>query len=134
MKKRAWKTRIKKACISAETYKPYFDFAIDELAGILERRDAAAAEYAEDPRPMIRYTNKNGSVNLIKNPLLVLVDEMTKDALSYWRDLGLTPAGLRKINERTFKEGQEKTSNSLIDRLAALQEARGAEHGRAEGD
>jgi hypothetical protein len=134
MKKRAWKTRIKKACIAAETYKPYFDFAIDELAGILERRDAAAAEYAEDPKPLIEYTNKNDSTNLVKNPLLVLIDDMTRSALAYWRDLGLTPAGLRKINERTFKEGETKTSNSLIDRLKALQEARGAENGRAEGN
>ena len=134
MKKRAWKMKIKKACIAAETYKPYFDYVIDELAGILERRDIAATEYAEDPRPLIEYTNKNDTTNKVKNPLLVLIDDMTRTALSYWRDLGLTPAGLRKINERTFKESEDKTSNSLIDRLREMQEARGAQNGRAAGN
>ena len=82
---------------------------------------------------MIEYTNKNDSTNKIKNPLLVLIDDMTRTALSYWRDLGLTPAGLRKINERTFKESEDKTSNSLIDRLREMQESRGKQDGRAAG-
>ena len=125
MKKKAWKSRIKKACIEAKVYKPYFDFVIDELAGILERRDDAAAAYAEDPRPVVEYTNKNDSTNMAKNPLLVLIDDMNRSAKSYWNDLGLTPAGLRKINERTFKEKENDSVNSLIDRLREVQEARG---------
>lgn len=134
MKKRAWKTRIKKACREAKTYQPYFDYVIGELAGILERRDIAQAEYDEDPRPLIEYTNKNGETNKVKNPLLALIIDMERTALSYWRDLGLTPAGLRKINERTFKEGENSTSNSLIDRLREMQEARGTQNGGTEGN
>lgn len=129
MKKRAWKTRIKKACIEAETYKPYFDFVIDELAGILARRDAAQEAYDEDPQPVVAYTNKNGSENMVKNPVLVLIDDMTRSALAYWRDLGLTPAGLRKINERTFREKDKDSANSLIDRLREFQAARGSNDG-----
>lgn len=129
MKKRAWKTRIKKACIEAETYKPYFDFVIDELAGILARRDAAQEAYDLDPVPVVTYTNKNGSENMVKNPVLVLIDDMTRSALAYWRDLGLTPAGLRKINERTFREKDKDSANSLIDRLREFQAARGSNDG-----
>ena len=132
MTKRAWKQRIKQACQEAHTYQPYFDYVIDELAGVLERRDAAEEQYAENMQPTIEFTNKNGSTNIVKNPLLVLIEDMNRSALSYWRDLGLTPAGLRKINEKTFKESP-KTSNSLIDRLKELQEAR-SKNGRAEGD
>ena len=127
MKKKAWKSRIKKACIEAQTYKPYFDFVIDELAGILERRDSAAEEYAEDPRPVVSFTNKNGAENTVKNPLLTLIDGMNSQALGYWRDLGLTPAGLRKINERTFKE--KDSANSLIDRLKEMQQLKGGGDG-----
>ena len=129
MKKRAWKTKIKKACIAVDTYKPEFDYVIDTLAGILERRDDVAAAYEDDPRPLIEYTNKNDSTNQVKNPLLVLIGDMDKAALAYWRDLGLTPAGLRKIDERTFKGPENKQDNSLISRLMELRKARGLEDG-----
>ena len=129
MNKRTWKTKIKKACRAVDTYKPEFDYVIDTLAGILERRDDVAAAYEENPRPVIEYTNKNDSTNQVKNPLLVLIEDMDKAALAYWRDLGLTPAGLRKINERTFKDREDKPDNSLIGRLMELRKARGLDDG-----
>ncbi len=53
-------------------------------------------------------TNKNGSTNMTKNPLLVSWGDMNTSALAYWRDLGLTPAGLKKIDESAIKT--KKTS------------------------
>lgn len=123
MKKNIWKKRIKSACEAAGTYKPYFDIVIDELAGILERRDDAEAQYDLDPRPVIEYTNKAEATNIVKNPLLMLIDDMNKSSLQYWRDLGLTPAGLRKINEQALKEQEEK-KNSLLDKLAEMRKAK----------
>ena len=128
MKKTSWKRRIKDACIEAGTYKPFFEMVIDELAGILERRDEAEAKYAENPEPVIEYTNKAEATNLVKNPLLMLIDDMNKSALQYWRDLGLTPAGLRKINDQALKEREEK-KNSLLDKLAEMRKAK-EENGR----
>lgn len=96
---------------------------MDELAGILERRDAAVAEYDRDPRPVIEYTNKAEATNIVKNPLLMLIDDMNRDALAYWRDLGLTPAGLRKINEQALKESAETKANGLLDRLMEFRKA-----------
>ena len=40
---------------------------------------------------------------MAKNPLLVSWGDMNTSALSYWRDLGLTPAGLKKIDESAIK-------------------------------
>ena len=34
---------------------------------------------------------------MVKNPALAVWDELNKSALAYWRDLGLTPAGLKHI-------------------------------------
>lgn len=123
MKKRAWKTRIKKACVEAGTYKPFFDHVIDTLAGILEKRDQAWDEYEESgDNLLVEMTNKSGHTNFVKHPLICLWDDLNKSALSYWKELGLTPAGIRKINEEIFiKAREEKNSNNLMDLLKTRQ-------------
>jgi hypothetical protein len=116
MEQKKWKNKIKKACRNAGTYQPYFDHVIDSLASILEKRDEAEAQYIESGSlPVVEYTNKGGATNMSKNPALVLWDELNKSALAYWRDLGLTPAGLKKLNEDALKEKQAGFSDLLKD-------------------
>lgn len=116
MKKNAWRKRITDACIEAGTYRPYFDNTIRCLAEILEKRDMIQDEIKECPDgPTCEYTNKNGSTNIVKNPLWVMWDDFNKSALTYWRDLGLTPAGLKKLDEKSFAKKKEK--NGLMDLL-----------------
>lgn len=116
MKKKTWKSRIKSACTAAKTYRPFFDPVIDTLAGILEKRDAAEESYQRSGgNAMIRHTNKAGAVNVELNPALRLVNDLNRDALTYWRDLGLTPAGLRKIDEAAMRPQKR---NGLADILA----------------
>ena len=125
MKKKAWKTKIKKACVDAGTYKNFFDYTIETLAGILEKRDEAAAILDdEEEQLIIDQTNKGGFTNKVKNPAFSVWDDLNKSALTYWRDLGLTPAGLKKINEEVFiKIREEKNSNNLMDLLKKSQAA-----------
>lgn len=119
MKRKAWKAKIKTACIEAGTYKPIFDSIIDTLAGVLEKRDEAEEMYDDDEeaRIVITMTNKSGFTNTVKNPLIVLWDDLNKSALSYWRELGLTPAGLKKLNEETFTAEKKEKGNSLLELL-----------------
>lgn len=118
MKKKTWIARIKTSCMDAGTYRPYFDNVIDTLAGILEARDEAEKTYKEDGCiPVIEYTNKSGATNKIKNPKLTVWDDLNKSALAYWRDLGLTPAGLRKIDESAMKQ---RKRSSLAEALREL--------------
>ena len=125
MKKRAWKSKIKKACVEAGTYKKFFEYTIETLAGILEKRDEAAAILDdEEEQLIIDQTNKGGFTNKVKNPVFSVWDDLNKSALAYWRDLGLTPAGLKKINEEVFiKIREEKNSNNLMDLLKKSQAA-----------
>ena len=81
-----WKTKIVKACEAAGTYREYFNPIIDTLAGILE---------------------KNGATNLEQNPLIRLINDLNRDALTYWKELGLTAASLKKINEAAIKGSSE---------------------------
>lgn len=104
MKKRTWKVRIRAATKGAGTYREFFDPVIDTLAGILEKRDLAEEEYQKaGGKALIRHTNKAGATNVELNPSLRLVNDLNRDALAYWRDLGLTPAGLRKIDEAAMR-------------------------------
>lgn len=111
MKKASWKTKIMKACQEAGTYRPFFDSVIDTLAGIMESRDDAQEKFnASGGQTVVMHTNKGGATNIVKNPALVVVDDLNKTALAYWRDLGLTPAGLKRIDEGAMKGKKNRAS------------------------
>lgn len=117
MKRGAWRNRITKACKEAGTYEPFFDHAIKQLAEILEKRDEAEAEYKRlGSMPVIKHTNKAGKQNVAKNPALIMWDDLNKSALAYWRDLGLTPAGLKKIKGDSG-EGRTSTLAAALDEM-----------------
>ena len=91
VKKTAWKNRIISAAKAVGTYREAFLPMIDTLANILAERDKIYQEYVETgAKPVVSWGDMNTS------------------ALAYWRDLGLTPAGLKKIDESAIKT--KKTS------------------------
>lgn len=53
-----------------------------------------------------------------KSPYITLWDDLNKTALTYWRELGLTPASLKKISEAALKT---KVSSSLEEVLSSLE-------------
>lgn len=96
-------------CQAVGTYRPAFDPVIDTLASILEKRDAVQEEYEDSGQPLIvEHTNKGGGVNLEQNPAIRLVNDLNRDALAFWRDLGLTPAGLKRIDENGMKQKKQR--------------------------
>lgn len=120
MDKKKWIKKITQACNDAGTYQPYFDIIIEELAAILEKRDEAEECYVKSGgQPVIEYTNRGGLTNPTKNPALLLWDNFNKTALAYWRDLGLTPAGLRKLKEdgAVVKETKPTTFSDIVSQI-----------------
>jgi len=111
MKKEAWKRRIKKACQEAGTYRPYFESVITSLSEILESRDAVRKYYIDSGAdPIVMRTNKGGYTNVEKNPILAVYDDMNNTALIYWKELGLTPKGLKAIDDKAMKSNKPKSS------------------------
>lgn len=103
MTKNRWKAKIRASCEELGTYRPSFDVVIETLADILCRRDEAMKLYKQNGgEPVIKYTNKSGATNYVQNPLLKLANELNRDALTYWKELGLTPAGLKRLNEKAL--------------------------------
>lgn len=118
MKAASWRKKLKQACEDAGTYRPYFDSVISTLADILEARDAAQKWYEDSgAKPVIYYTNKAGNKNLTQHPALTTISSMNKEALSYFRDLGLTPAGLKKVTGKVMTEEQKSKFSEIFSVL-----------------
>ena len=100
MSKTEWFEKIKAATEAAETYKPFFDLAIEQLE-------------ASGGLPVLDYTNAGGHTNPRKNPALAVIQECNTQALAYWRDLGLTPSGFKKI-QGTAAQEKEASFEELL--------------------
>lgn len=104
--------------MEAGTYKPCFDMTIDMLARILERRDNAREAFKElGEQLIVKHTNKAGQTNEVKSPAVALENEMNRDALTYLRDLGLTPAGFKRLSEGALSEGKETGLEEALRKL-----------------
>lgn len=87
------------------------------LSNILEQRDGILEKYiAEGSQKVVEYTNKSGATNLIKNPLLMLWMDLNMQALTYWKELGLTPAGYKKL----FGDKPVEKNSPLVEALRSL--------------
>lgn len=114
MKAKQWRAQIVRDCEALGVYRPAFAPVVATLADILEQRDAAYAEFLrQGGKAVVERVSDRGSVNLAKNPLLQTWADLNAQALAYWRNLGLTPAGFKKLAE------QEKQAKS--GPLAALE-------------
>ena len=117
MGKRKWKNRITRSCKEAGTYQNQFDDVIDTLAGILENRDRAQEQFeAMNCQPVVQHTNKKGSVNLVKNPALVIINECNAQALTFWKELGLTAKSFQSMQKAGFRP-KETTFEDVLKNI-----------------
>ena len=113
-----WKKLIKEQTIAVGTYQPAFDSVIADLAAILQERDAAYKQFRQEGKQlMITKISDRGAKNVVQNPLITLWDKLNATALAYWRDLGLTPKGLKAIGETVTQSesGLKELSKVLSD-------------------
>lgn len=98
MTKVKWKKAIIEQLTVDKDLIPSFEITVTILSEILEERDRVYKEYVDNgSNPVTEFTTDRGSVNLKPNPLLRQWQDLNVTALQYLRDLGLSPAGLRKL-------------------------------------
>ena len=120
MSKTKWKNLIKKQLAALGLQNDAYESTVESLAAILAQRDKTFAEFRKNGgKSVIEYTNKGGSTNMTKNPLLVLWDDLNKTALAYWRELGLTPSSYKKLTGTGAK--QEESKKGLAAALASIE-------------
>lgn len=119
MDKLEWKKKIKKAMDEHGVDKTGFSMVIDTLSDILAERDNAYEEFKnEGGEACVIKTSDRGAKNVAKNPRLLIWLDLNNTALAYWRDLGLTPAGYRKLNADVVQDkGGEDGLEKILARL-----------------
>lgn len=119
MTKNKWKSLILAQMAALRVQNDAYISVVEALAGILEQRDKTFREFKDSGgRSVIEYTNKGGSTNMTKNPLLVLWDDLNKSALAYWRELGMTPSSFKKMTGGTLVEEKE---SGLVAALKSIE-------------
>lgn len=111
MDKEQWLKKIINETKEAGTYRACFDSVIETLADILSRRDKAQELFDKSGgQILVKHTNKGGATNIEQNPALRLINDLNRDALSYWKEMGLTAAGLKRINDVALKPEQKESA------------------------
>jgi len=93
--------KITKSNMSAiGTYKPQFDPTIRVYAETKQQYNLLMEQFSESGCKVTEeYTNKAGATNIRKTAIYLALETIRKDLISHEGILGLTPAGLRRIND-----------------------------------
>lgn len=117
--------RIRKSCETLGTYKPEFDPVITRLAEfILRKADAETLFRKSGGHIIIEQTNKSGAKYLTRNPFLSEIDAVNKSILDLEKELGLTPAALKKIHDEQLAKSD--ADDPLAAAIGNLRVIRGA--------
>lgn len=109
---------IKAGCEGLGVYREEFDPAIWALAKVEEERDSAWDEFeAEGAVRIITTVNKAGAEYRQQNPSYTVWLNLVAESRSQRRELGLTPAGLKKLREDAMKAPKK---SALAEALAKL--------------
>lgn len=119
MNKAEWKKVIEDQIKIDSAYIPSFQTTITILSEMLEERDRIYSLYIEQgAQPVVNFTSDRGAVNLKPNPLMRQWQEINVSALSYLRDLGLTAAGLRKLQGQfEGKKPGTRTAEAIMQEI-----------------
>lgn len=102
------------------TYNDSFEHIIKVLAKTLADYEVANENFKKTGgHIIIKHTNKTGATNLVKNPIYLAIEKMRDDILSYSRELGLTPAGLARLNDelKTNTKGKKSRLSKVLQEM-----------------
>lgn len=119
MTAKAWRKKIIEQMTAKSVPHAGFENVIETLADILEERDAVYTQYKDEGgHVLVEKVSDRGASNMIINPLLKAWQEMNRDALTYWRELGLTPQGLKKLNDQAVAQETAPDLGALLMEIA----------------
>lgn len=110
-----WLKVITKNCKAVGTYRKEFNPLISRLAEVMERMDDAQSRFLESGGdPVTVFANGNTGTN----SYLKVYMELNSQAIKMFNELGLSPAGLKKLDDSAMKQ---KTKTSIGEVLASIE-------------
>ena len=95
-------------------YRVQYMAAINRTAELYVELDRLMKQYEnEGCTAIVEHTNKAGATNLVKSPIRCAIDDVYSQLLAHERELGLTPAAMKKL-------GESKPDNQMSPLEAAL--------------
>ena len=98
-------------------YKPEFEPMIRAYGQLREQYDILTQRFEDSGYDFEVETNAGTK----KAPIVTTLESLRKDVLAYAVQLGLTPAGLKKLNEAAIRPTK---SSALADALRSFEESR----------
>lgn len=99
-------------------YKPQYSALIGRTAKLYVKLDELEQEYEKSGRRrFVEYTNKAGATNLVPNPHIRAIEDAYAELLVHERELGLTPAAMRKLGEATAAAPKKSPLEAAIEKL-----------------
>ena len=115
-----WRVLIEKCMQLAGTYSECFELPLRTLSEILEKREKAEAEWmAAGGQMTVEHVNQGGQVYIEQNPAVRLINDLNRDALTYMRECGITPKGLKQIKEAPLKAPEKDPLMEILNKLDA---------------
>ena len=118
MTERQYRNEIVKRMKAIGTYREEFEPTVSRTALLYVQCEKIEKQFEESGgNAVVRHTNKAGATNAVKNPYLSARDEVYTQLLNHERELGLTPAALKKMGMTAIVETRTST---LAEALRAL--------------
>lgn len=118
---KGFRLKIRDACRELGIYQDAFEDSVEQMAEYYVRAQMAKDQWREEGSPLLlEQTNKGGNVYFIRHPLLQEIDNCTKMIMMYKKELGLTPAAVKKINEAALGKKQLPDDDPLALALGEL--------------
>jgi len=118
MTAKKWRNKIKQLQEKAGIYHPSFDATIEKAATTLEEQDNVFQKFIDEGRKYtIIKTSDRGAENVTVNPIFKLWQELNRQSLEYWRELGLTAKSLKAITG----DATQSATVSMADLLKSVE-------------
>ena len=109
-------SRVKKDMKALNTYRNQFDAAIRTYAEMTVQLNILTQRWVEEGCPTAEtYINKTGAETTRKSTLYAAIESVRRDIRSREDALGLTPYGIKKINDEMKKKENHEGLGALLD-------------------
>lgn len=112
---KGFREKIRNNCRSVGTYKEEFEQLISRLADAYLRQKQLDEIYDQTGgQPMVK---QRGTGDIVLNPILEEKDRLNRQILDMERELGLTPAALRRVNEDAMaeKKAEDPLAHAILN-------------------